>query len=335
MMITKECYYELLRLEGKTIQDVCRFMQYITLNFIKKSSNGVEKDMKILVTGATGFIGRHVVPELIKKNHDVIAVARNIEKAKEMPWYKNVTFIARDIYNPKLDPVVEFGVPDALIHLAWSGLPNYNDLFHFEKNLNCDYNFLKKIILAGTKHVMITGTCFEYGMQNGQLSEENITIPTTPYGLAKDTLRKFLLMFQMKNPFILQWVRLFYMYGPGQNPNSLIAMLDRAIDNKEKVFNMSGGEQLKDYLPVEKVAYYLSLLLDHPECSGVINCCCGKPISIRNLVEQRIAEQKVNIKLNLGYFPYPDYEPMAFWGKNDKIISALREHEKSKLKNKG
>jgi dTDP-6-deoxy-L-talose 4-dehydrogenase (NAD+) len=303
---------------------------------IPNCRTGAENFMKILVTGATGFVGRHVIPELLKRKHDVVAVARNLEKAKEMPWYKQVkfvdsdvvepwykavTFIARDIYNPKLNPAKVFGVPDAIIHLAWSGLPNYKELFHFETNLTGDYNFIKKMVMAGTKHILVTGTCFEYGLQNGQLSEETITMPSNPYGLAKDTLRKFLQTLQTKSPFTLQWVRLFYMYGVGQNPKSLLAQLDRAIDKKEKSFNMSGGEQLRDYLPIEDVAHNLVALIEHPQCSGIINCCSGKPISVRTLVEKRIAERKANIKLNLGLYPYADYEPMAFWGSNNKINS--------------
>jgi dTDP-6-deoxy-L-talose 4-dehydrogenase (NAD+) len=210
-------------------------------------------------------------------------------------------------------------VPDAIVHLAWPGLPNYQDQFHLKINLSSDQLFLKNIIAVGAKHLLVTGTCLEYGMQSGKLSEETQPAPTTSYAQAKDKLRKFLQELQAKHPFTLQWVRLFYMYGPGQNPNSLLAQLDHAIDNKATVFNMSGGEQVRDYLPVEEVARYLVLLLEHPECSGIINCCSGKPISVRQLVEQRIAERKANIKLNLGYYPYPDYEPMAFWGDNAKL----------------
>jgi dTDP-6-deoxy-L-talose 4-dehydrogenase (NAD+) len=78
------------------------------------------------------------------------------------------------------------------------------------------------------------------------------TAPVTPYGLAKDTLRKFLEMLQEVHPFTLQWVRLFYLYGPGQNPKSLLSQLDAAIEQGDPVFRMSGGEQLRDYLPVDR-----------------------------------------------------------------------------------
>jgi nucleoside-diphosphate-sugar epimerase len=285
--------------------------------------------MKVLVTGATGFVGRHVVPELLKKKYTVSAVARNIEKAKGMPWYNKVTFHAKDLYDPALNPVEEFDIPDILIHLAWSGLPNYKDLFHFETNLPGDYSFIKKMVQAGTSHVLVTGTCFEYGMQNGQLYEDTITLPSNPYAIAKDTLRKFLQQLQTKNPFTLQWVRLFYMYGVGQNPKSILSLLDKAIENKEPVFNMSGGEQLRDYLPIDAVARNIVALIRHPECHGVVNCCSGIPISIRALVENRITERSVSIQLNRGFYPYPDHEPMAFWGSSDKLNSILKKEQET------
>lgn len=272
--------------------------------------------MKILVTGATGFVGRHVVSCLIERGHNVVAVARNRERAREMAWYKNVEFIVGDLHDPTLEPVAAFGVPDILIHLAWPGLPNYKELFHIDKNLPADCDFIGKMVEAGTKQVLVSGTCFEYGMQNGALSESILTIPNTPYGVAKDTLRKYLQALQKKTLFTLQWVRLFYLYGPGQNPKSLLAQLDNAIDNGNDLFNMSGGEQLRDYLFIEKVATRLVDIVEQQESNqGIINCCSGRPISIRRLVEERIKERGASIKLNLGYYPYPDYEPMAFWGK--------------------
>lgn len=103
------------------------------------------------------------------------------------------------------------------------------------------------------------------------------------------------------------------MYGKGQNPKSILAQLDAAIDRHDITFNMSGGEQLRDYLPVEEVAKQL-LQIFRGDKNGTVNVCSGKPISIRRLVEQRIQERNSSIRMNLGYYPYPEFEPMAFWG---------------------
>jgi dTDP-6-deoxy-L-talose 4-dehydrogenase (NAD+) len=275
--------------------------------------------MRILVTGATGFVGHHLVQQLLDRDHEIVAVSRDAGKAASMPWFHRVTYVSFDIFNKEADPVKFLGIPDMVIHLAWPGLPNYKNLFHFEDNLPASYCFIKKMVTAGTARVMVAGTCFEYGMQEGRLSEDLPAMPSNPYGLAKDTLRKFLQLLQDRYLFNLQWIRLFYMYGPGQNPTSLLAQLDTAIDNNDPTFNMSGGEQLRDYLHVEEAARRIALLVDHPECSGIINCCSGKPISVRCLVEQRIKERGATISLNLGHYPYPDYEPMAFWGDSGKL----------------
>jgi len=279
--------------------------------------------MKVLVTGATGFVGRHVVPHLLERGHSVIAVARDETRARGFPWFDGVRFIATDIHQPSADLLARFDRPDAVIHLAWPGLPNYTALFHFEENLPADYRFLKSLIEAGIGHLMVAGTCFEYGMQSGCLGEDTVPQPANPYGLAKDTLRKFLQALQSQHPFVLQWTRLFYLHGPGQNPNSLLAQLDRAIDNGETEFKMSGGEQLRDYMAVEDVTSCLIHLLERPRCQGVFNVCSGVPVAVRRLAEQHVAKRGAAIRLNLGHYPYPAHEPLAFWGDSRKLSAAL------------
>ncbi len=220
---------------------------------------------------------------------------------------------------------------DAVVHLAWSGLPNYKEFFHIDVNLCQDLCFLKEIVtVAKVKHLLVTGTCLEYGMQYGPLTEDMDTLPSTPYGFAKDVLRKSLEMLQVEHGFILQWLRLFYTYGEGQNPNSLLACLDTAINNGDDVFNMSRGDQLRDYLFVGDIAKDISLLMLNPEVSGVINCSSGLPISIRELVEQYLEIHGLSISLNRGYYGYPTYEPHAFWGEPEKL-SKIRKHKLAKL----
>jgi len=241
--------------------------------------------MKILVTGASGFLGRHVVRALLARGHQITAVARNAERARALGWPSDVNFIACDIHTQHLD-VGTLGQADAVLHLAWPGLPNYKALYHFEDTLFADYRFLKNLVLAGHRHLLVTGTCFEYGMQNGRLDEWTETRPSNPYGLAKDSLRKFLETLKAERPFTLQWARLFYLYGEGQNAGSLLAQLERALENGDEEFPMSGGEQLRDYLPVQRVATSLVRLVEHPECDGVVNICSGTPVSIRTMVEE-------------------------------------------------
>jgi dTDP-6-deoxy-L-talose 4-dehydrogenase (NAD+) len=276
-----------------------------------------------LVTGATGFVGRHLVSALLARGCAVRAVARNLDVAQAMPWFEEVEFIAADVHAPELDVIALTQGIDAMAHLAWPGLPNYKDLFHFEHNLFADYSFIKRVVEAGVPQVMVTGTCFEYGMLSGPLDEQTTPEPVTAYGLAKNTLRLFLESLQSTQPFTLQWARLFYLHGQGQNPNSLLASLDRAVEAGQREFNMSGGEQLRDYLAIEKAAGYLAQMLESTQANGVFNCCSGVPISVRTLVEQRLREQNSSMALNLGFYGYPAYEPMAFWGTTERMHQML------------
>ena len=269
---------------------------------------------KVIVTGATGFIGQNLIPYLLEKNYDITAISRNPEKAKRFKWFTKVKFIKADINNDQ--QCIDIGKNIGLFHLAWEGLPNYNSAHHYEENLPNNYNFIKKMVQSGIRQVLVSGTCFEYGFQSGPISSSAKTNPNNSYAIAKDNLHQHLKLFNKNTPFLLQWARLFYMYGNGQNPTSIIAQLDHAINNNETQFNMSGGEQLRDYLPIREVVEQLHKLFENSQ-AGTYNVCSGQPISIKRLVETRKLEKQSEINLNIGYYSYPDYEPMAFWGIKD------------------
>lgn len=279
--------------------------------------------MKILVTGATGFIGSNVINALLDFGH--IIVATGVEDKAIMQsrfsWISKVSYIQKDL-NVEEDNFFDFfGKPDLLIHLSWEGLPNYKEMYHIERNLILNYKFIKNLVTHGLKKVVCIGTCFEYGLQEGCLSEDMSTNPNTSYGLAKDSLRRFIEELQKHQPFNLKWLRLFYLYGKNQNPKSLFSQLERAIENKEDVFNMSGGEQRRDFLPVNKAAEYIVSVSLQDKINGIINICSGTSVSVREFVENYLKENNLNIKLNFGYYPYNDYEPMSFWGDNRKLTS--------------
>lgn len=278
--------------------------------------------MKILVTGGTGFVGKHLINELLKYEHEVIATT-NKSDFNVLPGKLSYVFFDLNDISPAEDYFANFGKPDIVIHLAWQGLPNYKSLFHFENNLMGHYAFLKNMACNGLKKMVVTGTCFEYGMREGRLSEEMIADPQNPYAIAKDTLRRFLFELKKKQEFDCTWIRLFYMYGQGQNPNSLLSQLESALQNGDTVFNMSAGEQLRDYLPIEKAAEYIVKISLQNKVTGIVNCCSGKPIKVRQLVKNYLKTVHGQIELNTGFYPYPDYEPMAFWGDDTKLKNIL------------
>jgi nucleoside-diphosphate-sugar epimerase len=285
--------------------------------------------MKILITGSTGFIGKHVIDYLLSLDSiSIIVTSSNHEKLSFFFQNKKVKIIPFDIYsnqNSNIDLFNLFEKPDKLIHLSWKGLPNYGETFHITENLIYDFKFLSNLIKNGLKDITIAGTCFEYGMIEGELIENMSTNPQNYYGLAKDTLRKMLEIYKVENKFDLKWVRQFYMYGYGQSEFSLISQLDKAIKNGEHFFNMSGGEQIRDYLPVTDVAKNIVEISLQSEITGIINNCSGSPQRVVDFVNKYLNNNSKKIQLNLGHYPYSSFEPMAFWGNNHKLNKIIKQ----------
>lgn len=281
--------------------------------------------MTVLVTGASGFIGRYLIEYLNRCNVHIIATSSSKTKLQAFTWAQHVTCIEYDLKQPVSVLLEQSGIPDVLIHLAWHGLPNYKQNVHELEELPIQQQFLKHMIAAGCKNITVTGTCMEYGMQEGCLIETMPVFPDTSYAKAKNKLRLFLEELHTHDQFVFKWLRLFYMYGEGQNPTSIIPALQRALNEGQAEFNMSLGDQERDFLPVEQVAAYIVQAALQTEVQGIINICSGKPISILSLVQHYLEQRKQNISLNLGFYPKPDYEPQSFWGDHSKLKKIIHE----------
>lgn len=276
---------------------------------------------KVIVTGANGFIGKNLIKKLRKLDYEITAVVRNLKKIDEIDG--EINYIEMDISKPsnKFMDIAESS--DLLIHLAWNGLTDYKSIEHINTELPIHFNFIKSSIKLGIKNICITGTCFEYGIQFGALSESIETKPVTAYGYAKDSLRKQLQYLKNEEVFNLTWLRPFYIYGDDQPDSSLYSQLRIAVEQAKPFFNMSGGEQLRDYLHIDELIDKIINLAILQKDLGIVNVCSGSPISVRNLVEQWIKEKSWNIQLNPGYYEYPSHEPMAFWGDITKFNNIM------------
>ena len=263
----------------------------------------------IAVTGASGFLGRHIVQNLVSKKWEVIALVRNINKAKKIKELNKALITHFDISKKQAIPLPKKCV---LIHCAWDDVRNIFSKKHLGAHYKNQYNFLSRIIAHGIKKILITGTSFEYGLQYGPIFSSTKTKPNTPYAKSKDLLHKNLLKLRSKINFYLIWTRIFYIYGDGQNPKSVMGLFNEALNQNKKSFNMSFGDQLHDYLRVEKAAEQIVKLLKYNK--GIFNVCSGKPISLRRLLEMEMKEKKRKIKLNLGYYSYRKSESTAIWG---------------------
>ena len=277
--------------------------------------------MKIAVTGGSGFLGRHVITALLQRGITPVVATRN--PAALASLLPHASLVHLNLHSPPPDPFAALGHPDGLIHLAWDSLSNYHALSHLEVELPVHMRFLNSLVAAGLRTLAVTGTSLEYGTTSGLKSESMCADPSTAYAVAKDTLRRHLQLLQQTHPFQLTWHRLFYLYGPGQSPQSLLPQLLGAIASGATTFNMSGGEQIRDFHPVATAAGEIVSLALKQQPFGIVNGCSGKPISVRSFIERHLAENHLSIQLGLGHYPYPTYEPFAFWGDTSYLRHCL------------
>lgn len=276
--------------------------------------------MKVAITGATGFVGRHVVAALLARDMEVVAAARAPERV--FADCGQLTTVALDISVPG-NAFARLGEPDVLLHLAWGGLPNYHSKTHLENELPKQIAFLDDCVRGGLKQLVVTGSCLEYGMQLGCLDEALPTEPVTAYGQAKDKLHGHLQEHVHTTGLQLTWLRLFYLYGPGQASTSLYSQLRAAVAAGTTEFPMSPGDQLRDFLPIETAATHISTLLLNAPGAGILNLCSGVPITVAALVRKWLQNWGAELQLNLGVYAYPDYEPQEFWGSTRKLDTLL------------
>tara|TARA_B100002051_G_C16739637_1_gene643419 strand:+ start:2452 stop:3300 length:849 start_codon:yes stop_codon:yes gene_type:complete len=270
--------------------------------------------VRLILTGGTGFLGKYLTESLLKSGAEVLSLIRskqNINTTHD----KQLLVKEYEIGGKDSLPKEISNDFDTIVHLAWNDITDVNSDRHVNEYLPQHLDFLKKIIDRGVKNVFVLGTCYEYGMCNGMINESHETLPITKYGIAKKRLSHELLAFQKKTDFNITWARLFYVYGKGQISSTIYKQLHEAIKNREKIFKMSNGDQLLDYLSVDQVTDILTnLILCKKPNLGFINVCNGSPIRLIDLVENWINESGQSIDLDLGAYPYREFEPKSFWG---------------------
>jgi nucleoside-diphosphate-sugar epimerase len=166
--------------------------------------------MKILVTGASGGLGRLIIPRLLDLGHEVIATSKSLEKAKELDFFDKVTYLPFDISKPtRTNLFYYFQQPDSVIHLAWDKLNDYRSEDHTNIILEHHKAFVYNLISNGLKDFNGVGTCYEYGLIEGELNESMNGAPVLPYPTGKKMLLDFITDLQQEFQFTLKWIRVF------------------------------------------------------------------------------------------------------------------------------
>ena len=277
--------------------------------------------MKVALTGGSGFIGQHVRKLLAKSDHDVLLVVRKQAKIGELG--ANEKFVIADISEDRDDWFDYLNRPDVLLHLAWGGLPNYLDNYHVEVELPLQSQFLSKVVSSGLPKLVVTGTCYEYGLTSGALVESQETNPNTPYGFAKDRLRKSLLDLRSEANFELTWARIFYPYGDGQSELSIHSQLRSATLNGDQQFKMGSGKQVLDFISVERVASVLVSLATRCAGAGIVNIGSGKPQSVLDFVQSQIRALGAQLEPLIDAIPDRNFESQSFWADLKKLDAVI------------
>lgn len=231
-----------------------------------------------------------------------------------------------DLLDPNSWQTLLRSEPETVILLSWPGLPNYQQSFHVTKNLPATLHLVEQLIAAGLKRIVVAGTCYEYGLQNGALQEYQPTDPLNFYAIAKDSLRRSVANICDQHKVCWSWLRIFYPFGDGQNPKSLLPSLEQAVQSRYTSFPMSSGRQLRDFIHVDKVADILLLLAIHPLAKGIYNGGTGDACSLREFVEFKIRELGADIKLECGVYPDRQDEPLAFWADVSRLHFLQKTH---------
>jgi nucleoside-diphosphate-sugar epimerase len=244
---------------------------------------------KILVTGATGFIGNYVIDELLKHNIEIFSVQRSTKSEKVLS--KKIHIIETDdLFSESIEWwETKCNGIDIVLHLAWfTKSREYLDSY---ENIHCltgSLNLARAAVLAGVKRFIGIGTCVEYDLTYQTLSIDTPLKPLSIYAATKVGLFLNLTQFFKTNSVNFTWCRIFHVYGDSDDKNRFIPYLKSKLDLNEEV-NLPNGVQIRDFLNVTEVARIISDLTLSGK-TGPINVCSGVPKSIQEIAIQ-VADQ--------------------------------------------
>ncbi len=277
--------------------------------------------MKVLVTGANGYLGQGIVKAILESGNDVIAAdfaTNNVDSRAER----------MDCNMFEIDnPFTYFNSPDVLLHLAWrDGFVHYSDA-HID-DLPKHYHFLEKMIKGGVKQVCVMGSMHEIGFFEGSINENTPCHPTTPYGISKNALRELTEMLCKQNNTVFQWLRGYYIVGNSRYGSSIFSKITAAAEERKSEFPFTLGQNQYDFIDYEDFCTQVAATVVQNQVVGIINICSGRPEKLADRVERFIKENDYDIKLQYGAFPDRPYDSKAIWGDDTKIQRILKAWDK-------
>lgn len=272
--------------------------------------------MKILVTGANGYLGSGIVKKILDMGNEVIATDFRTDRVDDRAQKVNCNLFEIS------DPYEYFGKPDVILHLAWrDGFSHYSDA-HVD-DLPKHYHFLKKMIESGLERVAVMGSMHEVGFFEGSINENTPCHPVTPYGIAKNALHELVSTLCQKNNAKLQWLRGYYIVGNTPYGNSIFSKLFASAKEGNKKFPFTMGQNQYDFVDYDDFCHDVAAAVSQDKVLGTIEISSGHPEKLADRVERFIKDNNFDIKLEYGAFPDRPYDSKAIWGNSQKIDKIL------------
>ena len=273
--------------------------------------------MKILVTGANGYLGQGIVKQLLDDSVSVVATDFSLENVDKRALLKSANIFELD------NPYEFFEKPDALLHLAWrNGFVHNADTHIGDLSNHC--NFIKKMIDGGVKRIAVMGTMHEVGFFEGSINENTPCNPQSMYGIAKNALRSVTFLLGKNANIPVQWLRGYYMVGNVNFGNSIFSKIALAEKEGKELFPFTSGLNQWDFIDYDDFCLQTAAAVEQDEITGIINICSGRPQKLSDRVEKFIKDNGYKIKLDYGKFPDRPYDSKAVWGDSRKIEEILK-----------
>lgn len=273
---------------------------------------------KILVTGAGGYIGQHVVKALLDKGAAVIATDIRLDDVDD-----RATKIQKNIFEEIENIFIEMGSPDVCLHMAWRDGFIHNSEKHIE-DLDSHYKFISNMMKGGLKQIAVMGSMHEVGYYEGAIDENTPTNPLSLYGIAKNTLRQLTFLLGKNENVIVQWIRGFYIFGDDLKNNSIFKKIVEAEQEGKTEFPFTSGKNKYDFLSIYDMADQIAEIVLQDKINGIINSCTGQPMTLAEKVESFIKENNFKIKLKYGAYPDRPYDSPGIWGDATKINEIMK-----------